>query len=260
MTNVSNLFGSMHNTNSMYSLFTGANYYKTISKYTIAQKYGNHNKNQSTHTNNTDKTTTNNHATTDISVLDKKFLNEYANTYTKFSKANLNLEEALNLKENNPETTEKMIEAVEKYAEAYNNTNAFLSEHSSATTSTINILKNTLHSTVQTETNLAEMGITQNTDGSISIDNKKLANSLSTNKEEVTDTLLSLANRSEKNFDLCNAVSKLELVNEVNTKSQSTTANSKAYDEFMKLAKAPVKLTNYYYGLAQAGIFMDISI
>lgn len=258
--NVSSLFGNVNNTNSMYSLFAGANYHKTVSKYAIVQKYGNHAHTKPVNTPSNDKTNTHNNTTKDLSVLDKKFLNDYANTYTKLSTANLGLEEALNLNENDPEATQKAVEAVKKYAEAYNSTNSFLSEYSNATTSTINILKNTLNGTVSVDPALAEIGITQTEDGSILVDSQKLTDCLSTNKEETTNTLLSLAHRSEKNFDLCNAVSKLDLVKEFNSSSQNSSKNSKDYDEFMKLAKTPVKLTNYYYGLAQAGIFMDISI
>ncbi len=243
-----NLFNTTSSkTNSITSLFTNASYYNTLTKYAITNKYRN-----------------NNVASAKDTISGTQFLTNYDKTYSDLAKASSNLKSLLKDDSAAPDTN-AIIDATQKYVDAYNSTNQFLEEHTGLNTSRLNLAKNSL-SIVSTSGSsaLSSIGITKNQDGSLALDVNQLKSSLDSNTDFTSKTLNSLTIRSDVSTKMAQNTPKSTLLKEFNSNLVSSTGISSdddaSYTEFLSLAKNQLSLRNYYYGLSSAGIFMDISL
>lgn len=238
-----NLFSSTSRTNSsnaLTSIFTGANYYNTVSKYAIANKY------------------TNTSADKDTTLSATKFLSQFDSNYSDLEKANTTLKSAL--KTNATDTD--LIAAAKDYIEAYNTTTEFLNDKSSSSTTRLNILKSSLSAvTTAGSSNLGTIGITKNSDGTLSLNESKLKSALSSTT--ATRTLNSLVSRTEVSTKMATNSSKSQLVTEQNkalANSSILDDNELSYENFLALSKNQTALRNFYYNISALGVFMDFSL
>ncbi len=243
-----NLFNTTSSkTNSITSLFTGAAYYNTLTKYAIANKYHN-----------------NNVASAEDTISGTQFLSNYDKTYSDLAKASSNLKSLLKDDSASPDTN-AIISATQKYVDAYNSTNQFLDEHTGLNTSRLNLAKSSL-SIVPTSGSsaLSSIGITRNQDGSLDLDVNQLKSSLTSNTHFTSKTLNSLTIRSDVSTEMAQNTPKSTLIKEFNRSLVSSNSISpehdSSYTDFLSLAKNQFALRNFYYGLSSAGIFMDISL
>ncbi len=245
----SNLFTSSTNSSSKSNTYanfiSGANYYNTISKYAIAAKYANNG------------AVTNNKLPSTETQSTTKFLSKFDSKYSDLIDANKKLKEELKDKEINAD----IVSATKDFITAYNDVTNFLEDYSSSSTSQLNTIKSShaIASSVDMR-NLSSIGISRNSDGTLSLDEKKLTTALSSNPEAVTRTLSSMVNRTEVSTKMANNASKTQLISEQNKSLATSDMNDATYEDFLKLSKNPRALNNYYYSLSTLGIFMDFTI
>lgn len=239
----------------MYKFFAGANQYNTLAKFAIANKY----KNSSTDTS-LKAPNKNTEAATEQKKKETVFLSDYENTYKSLTTANTALKNALSAEASTDETQK----AVKEYVSAYNKTVDFLSDNSSPSTSTMNILKNSLLNAVSSSSDLSSVGISQNADGKISLDEDKLNTVLSTQGSYAKRTLSSLSSLTNISTKMSSAASKTTLIKEQNklstsaSKLENDASSSKSYQNM--IANNSLLLRNYYFAVAQTGLFINTSI
>lgn len=249
-------YGSNMYTNSLFTNRTNnttANFmsqighYNTLSKYAIAAKYG--------HTSNQKKVTS-----TETTTSATKFLSNFNTNYDNLDKATTKLKSALTAQE---AKSADIIAATKEYVAAYNSTTKFLDAHSNSSTTRLNTLKasNDIATTVSAG-DLASIGIQKGTDGTLKLDEKKLSEALATNNTFAKRTLSSTASRTAVSTKMATNTVKSTLITEQNKALaiNSSQNNDATYENFMKMAKNPRALNNYYCSLATLGIFMDISL
>ena len=232
-------------TNALTSLFTSANYYNTINKYTIASKYSNNTTASSTDT-----------------IKGTNFLSNFDSSYNSLEKASSSLKTSL--KENTSDIN-SVVSVTQKYVDAYNNTTHFLEDNSSTNTYRLNQLKSSLSAVSLADGSaLSSIGITQNTDGTLSLNADRLKTSLTTNATTTNRALSNLTSRSDVSTQMAQNSSKSALLKEQNKKLTSSTGISSdddiSYTNFLAMSKNQLSLRNYYYGLVLSGIFMDVSL
>lgn len=258
--NYSYLFNSTsasnsQSTNNMYKFFAGANHYNTLAKFAIAKKYT-----SSSATTSLKTTNKNEEAASAQKKKETAFLSDYENTYQSLTTANTNLKSALSDKASLTDTQK----AVKEYVSAYNKTVDFLSDNSSSSTSTMNILKNSLLNVVSSSNNLSSIGISQNADGKISLDEDKLNSVLSTQGSYAKRTLSFLSSLTNVSTKMSNTASKTTLLKEQEKVSASSSkvendlSSAASYQN--KLASNSLLLRNYYFAVAQTGLFINTSI
>lgn len=236
-----NLFSNTSNTNNaLTNIFTGASYYNTLSKYAIANKYNNAS---------ADKETT---------VSATKFLSQFDSNYSDLQKSTDSLKNALKTQA----TDTELIAAAKDYIESYNTTTAFLNDKSSTSTTRLNILKSSL-SAVSTagSSDLANIGITKNTDGTLNLNESKFKAALSSTA--TPRTLNSLVSRTEVSTKMATSSSKSQLVAEQNkalAHSSTSGDDELSYENFLALSKNQTALRNFYYNISSLGVFMDFSL
>jgi len=253
--------------NNLNSLFAGASYYKLASQYAIKQKYAHAAASSTQHTTTKNPTTTsgtNTSSTNKTSSTSKEatnFLSEYSSDYNSLKTATKNLKTKIN---DEAATTEAKISAVQDYVKAYNSTLSFLEDHSGDNTYSLNRLKGSLEAIPSINSSFSSgMGLSQNADGTLSVDTAKLTKALTNNATSATRSLSSLAGITEAHTNLASNTSNAKLLKEQNmlkTNPASTSENDASYNDFMALASNTLALKNFYYGLACSGTFMDISI
>lgn len=242
----SNLFNSTSSSSdALTSLFTKANYYNTINKYTIANKYSNNSTASSTDT-----------------IKGTSFLSNFDSSYSSLEKASSSLKSSL--KENTSDIN-SIVSATQKYVDAYNNTTQFLEDNSSTNTYRLNQLKSSLSAvSLAGGSALSSIGVTQNIDGTLSLNADRLKTSLTTNATTTNRALSSLTSRSDVSTQMAQNSSKSALLKEQNKKLTSSTGISSeddiSYTNFLAMSKNQLSLRNYYYGLVSSGIFMDVSL
>ena len=240
----------------MYKFFAGANQYNTLAKFAIAKKYK------------TPATTTSLKASNkneEAAAAQKKkettFLSDYENTYKSLTTANANLKSALSDETSSSDTKT----AVKEYVNAYNKTVDFLSNNSSSSTSTMNILKNSLLNAVSSSSDLSNVGISQNADGKISLDEDKLGTALSTQGNSAKRALSSLSSLTSISTKMSTAVSKTTLIKEQDKVSASSSKTGNDTSSFSAsyqnmIASNSLLLRNYYFAINQTGLFINTGI
>ncbi|WP_054740211.1 hypothetical protein [Cellulosilyticum ruminicola] len=222
-------------------------HYNTLSKYAIVAKYG-----STSHPNQV--------ASTETTTSASKFLSTFDTNYSNLDKATTKLKSTLTATEEN---SSDIVAATKNYVAAYNSTTKFLDANSNSNTTRLNTLKasNDITTTVSAG-NLASIGIQKATDGTLKLDEKKLSEALATNNTFAKRTLSSTASRTEVSTKMATNTVKSTLITEQNKAlaTKSSEYNNATYEDFMKLAKNPRALGNYYCSLATLGIFMDISL
>lgn len=239
----------------MYKFFAGANQYNTLAKFAIANKY----KNSSTDT--SVKASNKNTEAAEQKKKETAFLSDYENTYKSLTTANTTLKSALSDKASATDTQK----AVKEYVSAYNKTVDFLSDNSSSSTSTMNILKTSLLNAVSSSSNLSSVGISQDADGKISLDEDKLNTALSSQSAFAKRTLSSLSSLTSISTKMSNAASKTTLAKE---QSKLSAASSKVENDLSSstisyqnnLASNSLLLRNYYFAVSQTGLFINTAI
>ncbi len=220
-----------------------------MAKYAITSKYG------------TNQSAPNYGSTSKPST---QFLSDFDSSYDSLKSATDNLKSAINKDNTNSTDIDAIVSAAQSFVKAYNSTSEFLSDHSSTSTHRINALKNSLTSIGSSNSNsLSTIGITQNSDGSLTLDADKLKTALTNDASNVTRTLNRVTSRTEANTSLATSTSKLGLINEqasASSNSHSISVDDENYKNFLAMAKNSTKLRNYYYSLSSLGVFMDISI
>ena len=240
----------------MYKFFAGANQYNTLAKFAIANKY----KNSPTDTS-LKAPNENTETATEQKKKETVFLSDYENTYKSLTTANTALKNALS----DEASTDDTKKAVKEYVSAYNKTVDFLSDNSSSSTSTMNILKTSLLNAISSSSNLSSIGISQDADGKISLDEDKLSTVLSTQGASVKRTLSSLSSLTSISTKMSNAASKTTLVKE---QSKASASSSKVENDLSSstvsyqnnLASNSLLLRNYYFAVAQTGLFINTAI
>ena len=240
----------------MYKFFAGANQYTTLAKYAIAKQYGKNSSSSTQQVTNKD--------TQDAAAQKKKneaFLSDYENTYKSLTTANTNLKKALS----DDTSAEDTATAVKDYVNAYNKTVNFLSDNSSTSTSTMNILKTSLVNAVSSSKNLSSLGISQNANGTITLDEKMLSSALSTNGSSAKSSLSSLSSLTNISTKMGNAAPTTTLVKEQNKVTDSLTKPTNnvtdvnaAYQKMM--SNNNLLMRNYYFTVAQTGLFVNVGI
>lgn len=254
--NYSYLFNSTSASTStnMYKFFAGANQYNTLAKFAIANKY----KNSSTDT--SVKASNKNTEAAEQKKKETAFLSDYENTYKSLTTANTALKSSLS----DEASTNDTQKAVKEYVSAYNKTVDFLSDNSSSSTSTMNILKTSLLNAVSSSSNLSSVGISQDADGKISLDEDKLNSVLSTQGSYAKRTLSFLSSLTNVSTKMSNTASKTTLLKEQEKVSASSSkvendlSSAASYQN--KLASNSLWLRNYYFAVAQTGLFINTAI
>lgn len=236
--------------NNLYSLTSQASYYKTMAKYAITSKYAT---NQSASNSNSNSASTSGTST--------QFLSNFDSNYSRLKSATDSLKRVVN-KDNTD--VDETVAAAKDFVKAYNSTSNFLSDHASTSTYRLNMLKNSLTNVGSSNrASLSTIGITQNNDGTLTLDSDRLKTALTNNSSSVTRTLNQVTSLTEVSTSTATNTSKLGLINEQTTAS-STSSNistdDDSYTKFLAMSKNSTQLKNYYYSLASLGIFMDISI
>lgn len=234
--------------NNLYSLTSQASYYKTMAKYAITSKYGT---NQSA----------SNSTSASTSGTSTQFLSNFDSNYSRLKSATDSLKRVAS-KDNTD--VDETVAATQDFVKAYNSTSDFLSDHASTSTYRLNMLKNSLTNVGSSNrASLSTIGITQNNDGTLTLDSDRLKTALANNSSSVTRTLNQVTSLTEVSTSTATNTSKLGLINEQTTAS-STSSNistdDDSYTKFLAMSKNSTQLKNYYYSLASLGIFMDISI
>lgn len=234
--------------NNLYSLTSQASYYKTMAKYAITSKYAT---NQSASNSNSAST----------SGTSTQFLSNFDSNYSRLKSATDSLKHVVS-KDNTD--VDETVAAAQDFVKAYNSTSDFLSDHASTSTYRLNMLKNSLTNVGSSNrASLSTIGITQNNDGTLTLDSDRLKTALANNSSSVTRTLNQVTSHTEVSTSTATNTSKLGLINEQTTAS-STSSNistdDDSYTKFLAMSKNSTQLKNYYYSLASLGIFMDISI
>lgn len=234
--------------NNLYSLTSQASYYKTMAKYAITSKYA------------TNQSASNSNSTS-TSGASTQFLSNFDSNYSRLKSATDSLKRAVS-KDNTD--VDETVAAAQDFVKAYNSTSNFLSDHASTSTYRLNMLKNSLTNIGSSNrASLSTIGITQNNDGTLTLDSDRLKTALTNNSSSVTRTLNQVTSLTEVSTSTATNTSKLGLINEQTTAS-STSSNistdDDSYTKFLAMSKNSTQLKNYYYSLASLGIFMDISI
>lgn len=234
--------------NNLYSLTSQASYYKTMAKYAITSKYA------------TNQSASNSNSTS-TSGASTQFLSNFDSNYSRLKSATDSLTRAVS-KDNTD--VDETVAAAQDFVKAYNSTSNFLSDHASTSTYRLNMLKNSLTNIGSSNrASLSTIGITQNNDGTLTLDSDRLKTALTNNSSSVTRTLNQVTSLTEVSTSTATNTSKLGLINEQTTAS-STSSNistdDDSYTKFLAMSKNSTQLKNYYYSLASLGIFMDISI
>lgn len=239
----------------MYNFFAGANQYTTLAKFAIANKYKNSSNDTSV------KVSNKNTEAAEQKKKETAFLSDYENTYKSLTTANTALKSSLS----DEASTNDTQKAVKEYVSAYNKTVDFLSDNSSSSTSTMNILKTSLLNAVSSSSNLSSIGISQDADGKISLDEDKLNTALSSQNASAKRTLSSLSSLTSINTKMSNAASKTTLAKEQNKISATSSKvendlSSSTISYQNNLASNSLLLRNYYFAVAQTGLFINTAI
>ncbi len=237
---------STHRPNNDYSNFISQiNHYNTLSKYAIAAKYRH-----------TDQKVTSSETTFKAT----KFLSNFNTNYTNLDQAITKLKSALTAQE---DKSTDIVAATKDYVAAYNSTTKFLDAHSTSSTTRLNTIKASHKvATTVNATELASIGISKTNDGSLKLDEKKLNEALAKNSSFTKHILTGIANRTAVSTKMATTTTKSTLLAEQNKAlaTSSSQANDVTYENFMKLAKNPRALNNYYCSLATLGILVNVSL
>lgn len=241
------------NTSSMYSIFTNATYHKTVAKYAIASYFGDTSSTSKT-SNSSSGSIKDNQKTNNAS----NFLDTYTSKYKALDQSTDKLKSTL---DNKDSTTEEKVAATENYVKAYNSTMDFLNDHSAKSTYTLNHLKSSLGS-IGSNTNLmSELGISQKSDGTLSLDTKILTKSIEKSPVVAKGKLSALASLTDSYTSIASRKSTVNLLKEQDLlASTSNNSTEFTYANIPALTSNPTFLKNYYYGISSSGLFTDLLI